>query len=53
VFYAIKRNAQTLFVCISNRVVKPNALNETTISAITGIGRNEVVKRTFLGAATG
>jgi hypothetical protein len=53
VLHAIKRDAQTLFVCISHGVIKPYALNETTIAAITGIGRNEVVKRTFLGAATG
>jgi hypothetical protein len=48
---AVKRNTQTLFVCIGNGVIKTNALNKTTITAITSIGRYEFLKRTLHGAA--
>jgi hypothetical protein len=49
----INGNAQALGITGSDRVVETDTLNETTVTAIAGIGNNHVVEGALLGAATG
>ena len=52
ILQAIASNTQTFGIAGGNRVVVTDALDETTVATIAGIGSNDVVKRTLLGTAT-
>ena len=48
---AVHRQAQRLVRGSGDRVVEPDALDETTVAAIPGIGDDHVVEGALLGAA--
>jgi len=50
---AVDGDTQALGIARGNRIVEADALDETTIATIAGIGNDHVVERTLLGAATG
>ena len=49
----LQLQAQRLLAFRYERIVKTNALNETSIATIARISDNYIVKRTILGTATG